>query len=289
MPRIGSALMRGREGLLVLSRLRCSGLCGCIVCGVAELVVIAVQQGQFLIALQAVDDQLFDHVVDHGEQRHAEQLHRELMNTARFGAVSEIFKQLSDPTRVRIFWLLSHQEECVVNIAALLDMSSPAVFHHLRSLTESGLLVSRRDGKEVYYRAADTGQIRLLHEIVEQVMEIACPERTVDFQASQESIIRHVHDELTANLSERVTIEELSRKYLMNATTLKRVFKQVYGETIAAHIKKHRMEAAATRLRTTQDDVAAIAQAVGYESQSKFTAAFKEYFGALPKEYRKNH
>ena len=86
---------------------------------------------------------------DHGEQRHAEQLHRELMNTARFGAVSEIFKQLSDPTRVRIFWLLSHEEECVINLAAMLEMSSPAVSHHLRSLTESGLLVSRRDGKEV--------------------------------------------------------------------------------------------------------------------------------------------
>ena len=116
--------------------------------------------------------------------------------------------------------------------------------HHLRSLTESGLLVSRRDGKEVYYRAADTGQIRLLHEIVEQVMEIACPERALDYGASQEEIIRHVHDDLTQNLSERVTIEELARKYLMNTTTLKRVFKQVYGETIAAHIKKHRMEAA---------------------------------------------
>ena len=209
------------------------------------------------------------------------------MNVAHFTAVSEIFKQLSDPTRVRIFWLLSHREECVINLAALLEMSSPAVSHHLRSLTESGLLVSRRDGKEVYYKAADTAQIRMLHEIVEQVMEIACPERTVDFQASQESIIRHVHDELTANLSERVTIEELSRKYLMNATTLKRVFKQVYGETIAAHIKKHRMEAAATRLRTTQDDVAAIAQAVGYESQSRFTAAFKETYGELPSEYRR--
>ena len=188
---------------------------------------------------------------------------------------------------MRIFWLLSHREECVINLAALLEMSSPAVSHHLRSLTESGLLVSRRDGKEVYYKAADTAQIRMLHEIVEQVMEIACPERTVDFQASQESIIRHVHDELTANLSERVTIEALSRKYLMNATTLKRVFKQVYGETIAAHIKKHRMEAAATRLRTTQDDVAAIAQAVGYESQSRFTAAFKETYGELPSEYRR--
>ena len=223
----------------------------------------------------------------HGEGGHIEDLHRELMNVAHFTAVSEIFKQLSDPTRVRIFWLLSHREECVINLAALLEMSSPAVSHHLRSLTESGLLVSRRDGKEVYYKAADTAQIRMLHEIVEQVMEIACPERTVDFQASQESIIRHVHDELTANLSERVTIEELSRKYLMNATTLKRVFKQVYGETIAAHIKKHRMEAAATRLRTTQDDVAAIAQAVGYESQSRFTAAFKETYGELPSEYRR--
>ena len=62
--------MRGREGLLVLSRLRCSGLCGCIVCGVAELVVIAVQQGQLLMALQAVDDQLFDDIVDNGKQRH---------------------------------------------------------------------------------------------------------------------------------------------------------------------------------------------------------------------------
>ena len=224
---------------------------------------------------------------DHGEQRHAENLHRELMNTAHFTAVSDIFRQLSDPTRVRIFWLLSHEEECVINLAAMLEMSSPAISHHLRSLTESGLLVSRRDGKEVYYKAADTEQIRLLHEIVEQVMEIACPEKTIDDQSSQAEIIRHVHDDLTRNLSERVTIEQLSRKYLMNTTTLKRVFKQVYGETIATHIKKHRMEAAAALLLKTQDDIAAIAQAVGYESQSRFTAVFKETYGELPTEYRR--
>ncbi len=226
---------------------------------------------------------------DHGEQKHAENLYREVRNVEHFSAVCDIFKQLSDPTRVRIFWLLSHQEECVINIAAMMDMSSPAVSHHLRSLTQSGLIVSRRCGKEVWYKAADTAQIRLLHEIVEQVMEIACPEQSVDFQASQEEIIRHVHDELTQNLSERVTIEELSRKYLMNTTTLKRVFKQVYGETIAAHMKKHRMEAAGTFLLKTQDDIAAIAQAVGYESQSRFTAAFKESYGMLPTEYRKKH
>ena len=226
---------------------------------------------------------------NHGEQHHAENLHRELMNTAHFTAVSEIFKQLSDPTRVRIFWLLSHQEECVINLAAMLEMSSPAVSHHLRSLTESGLLVSRRDGKEVYYKAADSSQIYLLHEIVEQVMEITCPEKAVDFQASQENIIRSVHNDLTEHLSERITIEALSKKYLMNTTTLKRVFKQVYGETIAAHMKKHRMEAAAALLIKTQDDISLVAQAVGYESQSRFTTAFKETYGELPSEYRKRH
>ena len=224
---------------------------------------------------------------DHGTSSQAASLHQEVMQVAHFAAAAEVFKQLSDPTRVRIFWLLSHREECVINIAALLEMSSPAVSHHLRSLAQSGLIESRRCGKEVYYKAGDTVQIKLLHEIVEQVMQIACPEKAVDYQDSQEQIIRHVHDELTNNLAERVTIEELSRKYLMNTTTLKRCFKQVYGETIAAHMKKHRMEAAAALLVQTQDDISAIALAVGYVSQSRFTSVFKQTYGELPTEYRR--
>ncbi len=92
-----------------------------------------------------------------------------------FCAAAEIFKQLGDPTRIRIFWLLCHCEECVINISAMLDMSSPAVSHHLRALRSSGLIVSRREGKEVYYRAADTPLSSLVHQMIEQVMEIACP------------------------------------------------------------------------------------------------------------------
>ena len=208
---------------------------------------------------------------DHGAASQAASLHQEVMQVAHFAAAAEVFKQLSDPTRVRIFWLLSHQEACVINLAAMLEMSSPAVSHHLRSLTESGLLVSRRDGKE----------------IVERVMEIACPEKAVDFQASQEEIIRRVHTYLTEHLSERITIEALSREFLMNTTTLKSAFKRVYGSSIAQHMKQHRMEAAAARLTQTQDDIAAIAKAVGYESQSRFTEAFREVYGEVPTEYRK--
>ena len=43
----------------------------------------------------------------------------------------------------------------------MMEMSSPAVSHHLRPLRNRGLIVSRRVGKEVYYRAADTEQSRL--------------------------------------------------------------------------------------------------------------------------------
>ncbi len=109
-----------------------------------------------------------------------------------------------------------------------------------------------------------------------------------EYQAEQVKIIRSIHKQLVENLNQRFTIELLSKQYLMNATTLKKVFKAVYGTSIAAHIKQHRMEQAAKLLLTTQNDIIQIAQSVGYESQSKFTAAFKDYFQMLPTEYRKN-
>ncbi len=94
----------------------------------------------------------------------------------RIAAVAEAMKQLGDPTRLRIFWLLCHTEECVIDIAALTGMSSPAVSHHLRILKSAGLLTSRREGKEMYYRAADTKLVRKLHHTIEDVAEISCPD-----------------------------------------------------------------------------------------------------------------
>ena len=223
---------------------------------------------------------------DHGEEQNHTAAMRELLRgEAHFQSVADIFRQLGDPSRIRIFWLLCHCEECVVNIADMVEMSSPAVSHHLRVLKDSGLLSSRREGREVYYRAADTTQSRLLHEMIEQVMDVACPQWREE--AEQVKIIREIHDHLTEHMEQRVTIEELAHRYLINPTTLKTVFKQVYGNSLAAHMKEHRMEKAASLLRETELSVAEIAGQVGYESQSKFTAAFKEQFGQLPKEYRR--
>lgn len=111
----------------------------------------------------------------HGTQNIAPDLTNELDNIEKFQLAADIFKQLGDTTRIRLFWLLCHCEECVINISAMLNMSSPAVSHHLRLLRSSGLIVSRREGKEVYYQAAKNPQSQLLHQIIEQVLEIACP------------------------------------------------------------------------------------------------------------------
>ena len=92
-----------------------------------------------------------------------------------FQKAADIFRLLGDGSRLRIFWLLCHCEECVINISALVNMSSPAVSHHLRQLKISGLITSRRDGKEMYYKAADTEESKILHLAIEKILEITCP------------------------------------------------------------------------------------------------------------------
>lgn len=231
---------------------------------------------------------------DHGNARRAAALKMQLRRGGSFDTVAGVFQLLDDGSRVRIFWLLCHCEECVLNISALTDMSSPAVSHHLRLLKDAGLIESRREGKEVYYRAADTPTVKLLHGVIEKAMEISCPEfgedaetGTAGFTAEQVETVRGMHDELLQHPEERHTIEELARRCLMNPTTLKAVFKAVYGDSLASHMKEHRLEKAAELLRHGELSVAEIASAVGYDSPSRFSAAFRERYHMLPTEYRK--
>ncbi len=109
------------------------------------------------------------------------------------------------------------------------------------------------------------------------------------YEAEQVEIVRQIHDYLLQNIDKRITIEELSRQYPMNPTTLKSVFKAVYGDSLAAHMKEHRLKKAAFLLTKTDQSVSQIAKAVGYGSQSRFSTAFQEVYQMLPLEYRKKH
>ena len=111
---------------------------------------------------------------------HGQPMEQELQNmpsVENFQTLSDILKQLGDGSRLRIFWLLCHCEECVVNLSAMVGMSSPAISHHLKRLRAAGLIVNRRAGKEVYYTAANTQQAQLLHHMIEDLVVIACPSK----------------------------------------------------------------------------------------------------------------
>lgn len=120
-------------------------------------------------------------------------------------------------------------------------------------------------------------------------LEFSHKKQLSSYQSEQVEIIREIHDRMLNEIGTRITIEELSRQYLINPTTLKTAFKSVYGTSIAAHIKEHRMKKAAEMLRESNMSIAEIAQAVGYDSQSKFTAAFKAFYQVLPKEYKRKY
>lgn len=112
---------------------------------------------------------------DHGANRNMEKALAKLPDEAACARTAELFKQAGDGTRLRILWLLCHCETCVGNIAAAMQMSDPAVSHHLRLLKKSGLVVSRREGKETYYRLSDTDKAALFHRVIEEMFEISCP------------------------------------------------------------------------------------------------------------------
>ena len=106
----------------------------------------------------------------------AEKLFDHMPVTEAFAGAADIFALMSDRTRIRLFWILCHCEECLLDLSAMMGMSSPALSHHLKLLKAAGLAVSRREGKEVYYRAADTCQAEALHHMIEQIAEMTCPE-----------------------------------------------------------------------------------------------------------------
>lgn len=105
--------------------------------------------------------------------------------------------------------------------------------------------------------------------------------------SQQTELIKEIRQQLTEHLEQRFTIEELSKQYLINTSTLKEVFKAVYGLPISTYMKEYRVHQAMKLLRETDATIAGIAAQVGHETQGKFSKAFKDVTQVLPTEYRK--
>ena len=109
------------------------------------------------------------------------------------------------------------------------------------------------------------------------------------YTSPQVEVVKEIHKMLISDLQKRPTIEELSKKYLINTATLKDTFKGIYGQPIGTYMKEYRIKQAAILLRQTQATIAEIANQVGYENQSKFATAFRDVLKIAPAEYRKQN
>lgn len=72
--------------------------------------------------------------------------------------VAQLFKALSDETRLRILALLAAGELCVCDLMAILDLPQSTVSRHLAYLRNSGLVADRREGVWMYYRLTDSSE-----------------------------------------------------------------------------------------------------------------------------------
>ncbi|MFL6562473.1 MAG: ArsR/SmtB family transcription factor [Bacillus sp. (in: firmicutes)] len=80
-------------------------------------------------------------------------------------SVSQIFKALSDDTRIKIAYALSEEDElCVCDVANIVGSSTATASHHLRLLRNLGLAKYRKEGKLVFY-SLDDDHVRHLIKI----------------------------------------------------------------------------------------------------------------------------
>ncbi len=76
------------------------------------------------------------------------------MKTMSLTTVDQLFRAVSDPTRLRILNLLNSGELCVCHIVDSLRMPQPKVSRHLAYLRKAGLVLARREGLWIHYRLA---------------------------------------------------------------------------------------------------------------------------------------
>lgn len=98
-----------------------------------------------------------------------EKSRQDILDEETLFLVSQIFKALSDPTRIRIMYLLRDKEYSVNQIVETLGLLQSTVSHQLRFLKNLRLVKFRREGTTIYYSADD----KHVYEVMEQTIEHA--------------------------------------------------------------------------------------------------------------------
>ncbi len=83
----------------------------------------------------------------------------------RFEAKSNMFKAISDPTRLKILYLLQDGELCVCEIIRALGKPQSTISHHLNVLKNAGFIKGRKEGVWIHYNLVNPEIIDLIEDL----------------------------------------------------------------------------------------------------------------------------
>lgn len=95
----------------------------------------------------------------------------QMINDDMIGNITNIFKAVGDPTRLKILYALSKKPLCVCELAALLEMEHSAISHQLRVLRDKNLVKFKKEGKMARYYLKDDHIVILIKMAVEHAEE----------------------------------------------------------------------------------------------------------------------
>lgn len=93
---------------------------------------------------------------------------------------AEFFKALGDENRLKILKMLAEKDMCVCEIIDELNVSQPAISHHLKTLKQAGVVEDRREGKWIFY-SLNQKEIRGYLDFFAELVRLSSqPRKSVD-------------------------------------------------------------------------------------------------------------
>jgi ArsR family transcriptional regulator len=92
---------------------------------------------------------------------------------ASYRELEASFSALGDATRLKMLKVIADEELCSCEVMAALELTQPTTSHHLGILERAGLLASKRKGKWVFYRIANSRVQNLINKAFSLVEEVS--------------------------------------------------------------------------------------------------------------------
>jgi AraC-like DNA-binding protein len=129
--------------------------------------------------------------------------------------------------------------------------------------------------------------MELIVRRIYEVFEAPSGKRMAKITTSDRERIHEARDILTGNLENPPTLTELSRRVGINTTKLKRGFRQIYGISPYALLRRERLRLACRLLGDKHPNITEISHHLGYCDTSHFIREFSKQYGTSPGRYAK--